>query len=339
MIVTIYRSKAPLRISFGGGGTDVSPYAEERGGVVLNTTINQYAYCSLTPRDDDLIQAHSLDYDVIAKFDRSESLQAEGDLALVRAVVRAMEAPTGTDLFLHSDAPPGSGLGSSSTVVVALIGVFCHWLRRPMTDYEIAELAYQVERIDLGIKGGRQDQYAATFGGFNYIEFYSDTVVVNSLRIPAEVLNELEYRLLLCYTGVTRLSANILNTQIEAYVTRKPDVLAAMDALKAITVALKNALLLGHLDDFGALLHEAWENKKRLAASISNLHIEELYQTARDHGALGGKISGAGGGGFLLVYCPFDRKHRIAEALEQAGGTVVSFGFEPRGLQTWTYPR
>jgi len=163
--------------------------------------------------------------------------------------------------------------------------------------------------------------------------------VVNSLRIPAEVLNELEYRLLLCYTGVTRLSANILNTQIEAYVTRKPDVLAAMDSLKAITVALKNALLLGHLDDFGALLHEAWENKKRLAASISNLHIEELYQTARDHGALGGKISGAGGGGFLLVYCPFDRKHRIAEALEQAGGTVVSFGFEPRGLQTWTYPR
>lgn len=339
MIVTIYRSKAPLRISFGGGGTDVSPYAEERGGVVLNTTINQYAYCSLTPRDDDLIQAHSLDYDVIAKFDRSESLQAEGDLALVRAVVRAMEAPTGTDLFLHSDAPPGSGLGSSSTVVVALIGVFRHWLRRPMTDYEIAELAYQVERVDLGIKGGRQDQYAATFGGFNYIEFYSDTVVVNPLRIPAEILNELEYRLLLCYTGVTRLSANILNTQIEAYVTRKPDVLAAMDALKAITVALKNALLLGHLDDFGALLHEAWENKKRLAASISNLHIEELYQTARDHGALGGKISGAGGGGFLLVYCPFDRKHRIAEALEQAGGTVVSFGFEPRGLQTWTYPR
>jgi len=339
MIVTIYRSKAPLRISFGGGGTDVSPYAEERGGVVLNTTINQYAYCSLTPRDDDLIQAHSLDYDVIAKFDRSESLQAEGDLALVRAVVRAMEAPTGTDLFLHSDAPPGSGLGSSSTVVVALIGVFRHWLRRPMTDYEIAELAYQVERVDLGIKGGRQDQYAATFGGFNYIEFYSDTVVVNPLRIPAEILNELEYRLLLCYTGVTRLSANILNTQIEAYVTRKPDVLAAMDALKAITVALKNALLLGHLDDFGALLHEAWENKKRLAASISSLHIEELYQTARDHGALGGKISGAGGGGFLLVYCPFDRKHRIAEALEQAGGTVVSFGFEPRGLQTWTYPR
>lgn len=334
----IYRSKAPLRISFGGGGTDVSPYPEERGGVVLNTTIDQYAYCSLTPRDDDTIHAHSLDYDVVAKFDRSDSVQPKDELALVRAVVGAMQAPTGVDLFLHSDAPPGSGLGSSSTVVVALIGLFRHWLGRPMTDYEIAELAYQVERMDLGIKGGRQDQYSATFGGFNFIEFHRDAVIVNPLRIPAETLNELEYRLLLCYTGMTRLSANILDKQIEGYVTKQSEVVDALDTLKAITIEMKNALLLGKLDDFGALLYEAWQNKKRLAAPISNPYIEELYQTARKHGALGGKISGAGGGGFLFVYCPFDRKHRIAEALEAAGGTIVSFALETKGLQTWTYP-
>lgn len=337
--MTIYRSKAPLRISFAGGGTDVSPYPEERGGAVLNTTINQYAYCSITPRQDDTIHAHSLDYDVVAKFDRSDSVETEDDLALVRAVVSKMQVPSGFDLFLHSDAPPGSGLGSSSTVVVALIGLLRHWLRRPLTDYEIAELAYQIERIDLGISGGRQDQYAATFGGFNFIEFHDGTVIVNPLRIPAETINELEYRLLLCYTGVTRLSANILSTQIRGYVTRQTDVVAALDNIKAIATAMKNALLLGQLDDFGSMLDDAWQNKKQLASPISNAHIEELYETARKYGALGGKISGAGGGGFLLVYCPFARKHRIAEALEQAGGTIVPFSFEAHGLQTWSYPR
>lgn len=337
--MTIYRSKAPLRISFAGGGTDVSPYPEERGGAVLNTTINQYAYCSITPRPDDTITAHSLDYDMVAKFDRSDSVQSEDDLALVRAVVRKMGVPSGFDLFLHSDAPPGSGLGSSSTVVVALIGLLRHWLRRPLTDYEIAELAYTIERVDLGISGGRQDQYAATFGGFNFIEFHGNTVIVNPLRIPAETINELEYRLLLCYTGVTRLSANILSTQIQGYVTQQADVVAALDNIKAIAVAMKNTLLLGQLDDFGSLLNEGWQNKKQLASPISNAYIEELYETARKQGALGAKISGAGGGGFLLVYCPFDRKHRIAEALEAAGGTIVPFGFAPHGLQTWTYPR
>ncbi|HIC88464.1 MAG TPA: GHMP kinase [Anaerolineae bacterium] len=332
-----YRAKAPLRISFCGGGTDVSPYPEERGGVVLNTTINKYAYCSLTPRQDDQIEVQSLDYDIVARFDRRERLLPDGDLALVKAAIAKMGAPTGLNLFLHSDAPPGSGLGSSSTMVVALLGLFRDWLQRPLTDYELAELAYEVERIDLGIQGGRQDQYAATFGGFNFIDFYEDVTVVNPLRIPADVLNELEYRLLLCYTGQTRLSANILRTQVQGYVERRKESVAGLDALKAIAIEMKNKLLLGRLDEFGALLHEAWRNKKRLARQISNDRIEELYDLARRHGALGGKISGAGGGGFLLVYCPFDRKHVIAEQLERAGGEVVEFGFEPHGLQTWQF--
>ncbi len=336
---TIYRSKAPLRISFAGGGTDVSPYPEERGGVVLNTTISHYAYCTIVPRGDDTVQAHSLDYDTVAKFDRSDAWSKSDELALVRAVVNKMDVPTGLDLFLHSDAPPGSGLGSSSTLVVALIGLMRHWLRRPMTDYEIAELAYEVERVDMAIAGGRQDQYAATFGGFNFIEFLPDAVVVNPLRIPADTVNELEYRLLLCYTGVTRMSGNILSTQIQGYVEKRADVVAALDRIKAITLDMKNALLLGQLDDFGAMFDYAWQNKKRLASAISNAHIEELYDVARKAGALGAKVSGAGGGGFLLIYCPFDRKHRIAEALEKAGGRIAPFAFEPNGIQAWTYPR
>lgn len=333
----IHRSRAPLRISFCGGGTDVSPYVEERGGVVLNATINKYAYCSLIPREDDEIRVQSLDYDVVAKYNRGEEPQYNGELDLVKAVINKMGAPTGFDLFMHSDAPPGSGLGSSSTVVVALLGLFRHWLRKPMTDYELAELAYQVERIDLGIEGGMQDQYAATFGGFNFIEFNRDAVIVNPLRIDSATLNELEYHLLLCYTGKTRLSANILRTQIEGYVTRKPEVVAGLDALKETTILMKNALLLGRLDEFGALLHHAWEHKKKLADRITDGYIDELYDIARRHGALGGKISGAGGGGFLLLYCQFDKRHIVAQKLEEAGGQMVEFGFERHGLQTWSY--
>ena len=333
----IYRSRAPLRISFCGGGTDVSPYVEERGGVVLSTTINKYAYCSLIPRQDEEIQIQSLDYDVVAKYNRQEELQYDGELDLVKAVINKMGAPTGLSLFMHSDAPPGSGLGSSSTVVVALLGLFRHWLRKPMTDYELAGLAYQVERIDLGIAGGMQDQYAATFGGFNFIEFNRDAIIVNPLRIDPATLNELEYHLLLCYTGKTRPSANILRTQIEGYVTRKADVVAGLDALKETTILMKNALLLGRLDDFGALLHEAWQHKKKLADRITDSYIDELYEIACQHGALGGKISGAGGGGFLLLYCQFDKRHIVAEKLEEAGGQMVEFGFEPHGLQTWSY--
>jgi D-glycero-alpha-D-manno-heptose-7-phosphate kinase len=219
--------------------------------------------------------------------------------------------------------------------VVALIGLFKQWLHLPLTHYEIADLAYQIERVDLGIKGGKQDQYAATFGGFNFIEFDRDTTIVNPLRVSRNVINELHYNLLLCYTGKTRRSAGIIDTQVEGYVQRKEEVLRAMDELKRIATALKNALLQGRLDDFGALLHEAWMNKKKMAAQISDPHIDELYETACRHGALGGKITGAGGGGYMFFYCPFDRKHVVAEQLGRLGAQVVNFTFELRGLQTW----
>ena len=244
-------------------------------------------------------------------------------------------AKPGLRLFLHSDAPPGSGLGSSSTLVVALVGLFRHWLRQPLTDYQIAELAYQIERVDLNIKGGMQDQYAATFGGVNFIEFYDKAVIVNPLRVSAERLNELEYNLLLCYTGRTRLSANIVARQTESFIQRKEEVVCALDAQKEMAIQMKNALLQGHLDDFGRLLHQAWQTKKQLDPAISTPQIDEMYETARREGAIGGKILGAGGGGYLLLYCPFDRKHLVAAELERLGGQVVDFGIESRGLQTW----
>jgi D-glycero-alpha-D-manno-heptose-7-phosphate kinase len=274
----------------------------------------------------------------MAKYEADEPL-IEGDkLNLVKAVIRRLRpkgSDQGMDIFLHSDAPPGSGLGSSSTVVVTLIGAFKHWLHLPLTNYEIADLAYQIERTDLGIKGGKQDQYAATFGGFNFIEFHQDATIVNPLRIPPNTLNELHYNLLLCYTGKTRLSAHIIDDQVKGYVRHQESVVQAMDELKHIAVALKNALLQDRPNDFGDLLNEAWMNKKRMATQISNPHIDELYETARKHGALGGKITGAGGGGYMFFYCDFKRKHVVAEQLERLGAQVVEFSFDSGGLQTW----
>lgn len=331
----IIRSKAPLRISFAGGGTDVSPYPEEKGGAVLNVTIDKYAYVSLQPREDNELNIRSLDYDIVAKYHIDEELTYNGELDLVKAVARNMKMETGFDLFIHSDAPPGSGLGSSSTMCVALVGAFQRWLNLPLTNYDIAELTFHVERLDLKIAGGRQDQYAATFGGFNYIEFYDQLTVVNPLRISIETINELHYHLVLCYTGKTRLSANIVASHSKAYERKDAKVVEALDQTKELAIAMKNALLRGELNVFGGLLHEAWSHKKRFNENISNSYIDELYDIGRKNGALGGKILGAGGGGYLLLYCPFDKKHIIADKLEKAGGQIVEFSFETQGLQTW----
>lgn len=331
----IVRSKAPLRISFAGGGTDVSPCPETIGGAVLNTTIDKYAYCTLVKRADNLINVQSLDYDIVAKYDNADDLNYDGKLDLVKAAIKVLRAGTGYDLFLHSDAPPGSGLGASSTVTVALVGCFKHWLKRPLTEYEIAESAYRIEREELGIKGGRQDQYAATFGGFNFIEFYDGMTVVNPLRIKASVLNELEYRLMLCFTGKTRPSAGIIEDQVDGYSKGRADVTSALKNTKELAYRMKNALLLGRLDDFGKLLHEGWEQKKKFSNKITDPAIDELYAEASKAGVVGGKLLGAGGGGYLLAFCEFGKKHLVAERLEKMGGQVVDFAFDFRGVQIW----
>jgi D-glycero-alpha-D-manno-heptose-7-phosphate kinase len=330
-----FRARAPLRISLCGGGTDVTPYPEEHGGMVLSATINQYAYASLRPRRDSRLTLASLDYDVVARYDHPRRMKLDGNLDLIKAVVRAFKVRRGADLWVHSDAPPGSGLGSSSTLVVALIGVMGGWLGRQLPAYDVAELAYRIERVDLGLAGGRQDQYASAFGGFNFIEFNADGTVVNPLRIRTDVLNELEYRLLLCYMGQTRQSAKIIERQTAAYRAGQPAVVEALHRLKLETLEMKKALLLGKVDALGELLHQAWESKKQLDEGISNSRVDQLYRLARREGAIGGKMPGAGGGGYFLLLTRFDRKHRVARVLEKHGGQVVPFQFERRGLVTW----
>ena len=302
---------------------------------MLSTTIDKYAYATLAPAKGEGLTVRSLDYNVVARYDTPADLRYNGELDLVKAALKWMGVKEGARLFIHSDAPPGSGLGSSSTMAVALVGLLQRYLKRPMTDYEIAEAAYIIERKELGIQGGMQDQYAATFGGFNLIEFNPTSVIVNPLRVPRDILNELEYHLLLCYTGRTRLSANILRDQVESYRQKKEDVMAALDEMKTLTVKMKNALLTGNLEDFGLMMHEAWLQKKRLASQISSPQIDKMYDTGLKTGALGGKILGAGGGGYIVFYCDFERKHMVAEALEKLGGKVVEFRFDSEGLCTW----
>jgi D-glycero-alpha-D-manno-heptose-7-phosphate kinase len=333
----VHRAKAPLRVSFAGGGTDVPPFPEQEGGLVLSACINRYAYGSLAARDDGKICVESVDYGVEATWGTVEDLIFDGRLDLVKAAIRSVGDPTrGCDLFLHSSAPPGSGLGSSSTMMVTLIGLLKDFHKLPLTDYEIANLAYRVERHDLGIRGGLQDQYAATFGGFNFIEFGSDHVLVNPLRIPADVIHELEHNMLLVYTGKTRQSDGIIADQTARFTQGEDDALAGLRLQKALASEMKDALLRRRLDDFGALLGTAWEAKKRMSPRIATSFIDEAYAEALAYGALGGKVTGAGGGGYMLFFCPFQRKHKVADRLIEMGASVTEFEFASQGLTTWT---
>ena len=336
----LYRAKAPLRVSFAGGGTDVPPFPEREGGLVLNATINRYAYGTLRPREDEEIQIESADFGLQERYDREQPLVFDGKLDLIKAAIRRLEGPDarGFDLFLRSNAPPGSGLGSSSTLMVTLIGLLKGFLALPLTEYEIAHLSYVIERTEAGIKGGLQDQYAATFGGFNFIEFEADRVIVNPLRIRAELVNELEHNMLLAYTGATRRSDGIIEDQTSRYESSEERTLDGLRQQKGFAVEMKNALLQSRPRAFGELLHEAWEAKKKMSPRISNDFIEEAYEEARRAGAVGGKVTGAGGGGFMLFYCEYNRKHHVADALAKLGATVDEFAFEHEGLQTWMVP-
>ena len=334
----LIRAKAPLRISFAGGGTDVPPFPEREGGLVLNATINRYAYGTLRPRDDDSLQIQSLDYGLTAEFAAHEPLVFDGKLDLAKAAIRRFAGADerGFDLLLHSNAPPGSGLGASSAMMVALIGVLKEFRTLPRHRLRARRArAHASSARSSGISGGRQDQYAATFGGFNFIELYGDHVVVNPLRVAPDVMLELEHNLLLCYTGMTRQSDHIIADQTARYERSDADALAGLRAQKELAVEMKNALLQRRLRDFGELLHTAWEAKKRMSDRITNDRIEELYAEARAAGALGGKVTGAGGGGYVLLYCRYDRKHHVAARMIELGATVDEFAFEPNGLRTW----
>jgi len=338
----IIRSKAPLRIGLAGGGTDVSPYSDIYGGAILNATIDLYAYASLEPLDNGKIEFVIDGSSKKLEVQSAEALSIVADFELFIGVYNRVVKQFGLKalsfrLTSFVEAPQGSGLGTSSTIVVSLLGAFKEWLNLPLGNYDIAHLAYEIERIDLKMTGGKQDQYAATFGGINYIEFFgNDKVIVNPLQLKSEIIFELEFNLLLYFTATQRLSATIIDEQVKNVNEKNIKSVEAMHNLKEQANHMKDALLRGELSKIGEILHFGWQNKKNMALSISNPFIDSIYSTALNHGATGGKISGAGGGGFMFFYCPAVTKNKVAKAIEQLGGRVQSFKFTNHGLTTWT---
>jgi D-glycero-alpha-D-manno-heptose-7-phosphate kinase len=332
----VVRAKAPLRVSFAGGGTDVAPFYLQEGGAVLSSTINRYVYGSLRQRDDGQIRIESVDLGISLSFRPDDEINMDGKLDLVKAAIVRIGGGerSGFDLVVRSGAPPGSGLGSSSALVVTLAALLQEHYQLPFTEYDLADLAYEIERKDLGIPGGLQDHYAATFGGFNFIEF-GERVVVNPLRVRPSIVNELEISLMLCFTGITRESSGIIADQTSRVTGKQAETLEGMRAQKQLAHDMKALLLRGELRDFGALLDQAWKEKKRMSPMITNPRIDEAYEIATRHGAIGGKVTGAGGGGYILFFCDFSEKHRVAEALTQFGATVSEFSFERQGVTTW----
>ncbi len=333
----LIRAKAPLRIGFAGGGTDVPPFPEREGGCVLSATINKYSFGMLRPTEEQQISIRSVDFGLSLNYEIQDDLIYDGKLDLVKAAIRKLQGKNGAgfELFLHSDAPPGSGLGSSSSLMVTLVGLLKEFRSLPLTDYEVAHMAYVIERQELAIEGGLQDQYAATFGGFNFIEFHANQVIVNPLRLSQDVINELEHNLLLCFTGSTHVSSHIIEDQVARYQRGDAVNVEALRRQKALAIEMKNLLLRRKVNDFGEILHEAWQFKKKMSPRISNSRIDEIYEVARHAGALGGKINGAGGGGFMFFYCPFEKKHEVASALQKVGCSIADFAFDFHGMQTW----
>jgi len=338
----IYRSRAPLRIGLAGGGTDVSPYSDKFGGAVLNATIAHYAHASIEPLNENGIILQALDSKEEQRFEWSNILPINGKLDLLKGVYNRIQKDYGLPLTnfclsTYVDAPPGSGLGTSSTLVIAIIGAFAEMLKLPLGEYDIAHYAYEIERKDLQFAGGKQDQYAATFGGVNFMEFYADDkVIVNPLRIKQEYLNELENNLVLYYTSTSRISSEIIKEQQRNVLEENTSSVEAMHQLKEQARMMKEALLKGRLHEIGEVLDYGFQQKRNMAKNISNASIEELYEAVKKAGATGGKISGAGGGGFMIFYCPGNTRYKVIDTLNTFGGEVKPYRFTKQGLTTWT---
>jgi D-glycero-alpha-D-manno-heptose-7-phosphate kinase len=337
----ITRSKAPLRLGFAGGGSDVSPYSDWHGGLILNATINQYAYCTIEETDNGKIEIIAADLEQRLSYVSAKELPIDGNLDLHKGVYnRIVKAfgftPMSFRITTYSDAPAGSGLGSSSTMVVAILKAFVEWKNLPLGDYEISRMAYEIERIDLDLSGGKQDQYAATFGGFNYMEFHQDgTVIVNPLRIKKWFINELEASMLLYYTGASRSSAAIIDEQKANTSSGNAQAIEAMHRIKQSAIDMKMALLTENITNFAKILGTAWEDKKKMATAISNPMIQEAMDTALNAGAIAGKVSGAGGGGFIMLVVEPTQKLQVSRALTKLGGQVMSFQFTEGGTRGW----
>jgi len=326
-------ARAPVRISFAGGGTDLPSYYERHGGMVVSAAIDKYFYVFMTVNKGDTIQIMSSDYQTFFRQSAVETMIWDGDLALPRAIVNHFNVHEGLSMFLASQIPPGTGLGSSSTVAVATIKALTSLLGLGLSKHEIAELASYIEIEKLGMPIGKQDQYAAAFGGVNAFSFSSDGVVVDPLRLRPEIIDRIERSLLLFYTGAARESARVLDEQNRSTQANDSQVITSLHALKQMAADVRRCLQNGDLDALGEILHDSWERKKRLASGISTPRIDEWYETARGQGALGGKITGAGGGGFLMLYCPHGSGPRVTTALEAQGLKRMDFAIDFDGAK------
>ncbi len=337
----ITRTRAPLRLGLAGGGTDLSPYSEEFGGAVLNCTIDRFAYAFIAPRQDGHLafRARDLGHDeMFHSPDEAETSKLDLHrgvyLRMIREFNRGRHIPM--TMTTTVDAPQGSGLGSSSALVVAMIDAFRVLLDLPLGQYEVAKLAFEIEREDLKLSGGKQDQYAAAFGGINFIEFLPDRrVIVNPLRVPTWIRNELESSLVVAFSGQSRSSAAIIDKQQAALVSNASDTMAAMHQLKSDAVDMKRVLLQGLIGDVAAILDRSWTSKKATATGITNNRIDEIYDLARGNGAIGGKVSGAGGGGFMMFVCAPENRLQLVETLNGAGARASPVKFTEMGCETW----
>lgn len=335
------RSKAPLRLGLAGGGSDVSPYSDLYGGLVLNATINLYTYTTIEETNDRLITIDSYDAGCHKSYPLTEKLEVDGEASLIKGVYNRIMRDyhlqlVGFKIMTYNDAPAGSGLGTSSTMVVCIIKAFVEWLSLPLGDYEIARMAYEVERKDLNLSGGKQDQYAAAFGGFNYMEFLeNDMVIVNPLKVKRWITDELETSLLLYFTGQSRSSAAIIDQQKANTSDKTNKSVEAMHRIKQSAKDMKLALLKGDMREFARILGQAWEDKKKMADAITNPVIEHAFEVATGAGAISGKVSGAGGGGFCMFMVEPTKKKAVINALKQLDGFVMPFQFTDGGAHGW----
>ena len=340
----IFRSRAPVRIDFAGGWTDVALFAKDPPGAVVNAAINIFSYATLIPDregkpGESRVQMYSSDYDTYVEAEDIRKLEYDGNLDLVKAAIRRLEVKGGFRIITQSTAPAGSGLGTSASMGVALIGVLSRYAGKALLPYEVAEMASAIEREELGIRGGKQDHYSSALASFRFLEFVEENVQQSPLEISPGVLLELEKNMVLCYTGKSRLSGDIHKNVADAYLSGDTKTRDAINGLKRVAVDMKTALLRGDLRQYAALLDENWRLQKLLHPSVTNEQIGGLMSLAKREGALAGKACGAGGGGCLLFYCSYDTQHNVRKALEAEGVRIIDFQFEPHGLRTWSVPR
>lgn len=339
----LVRSRAPLRLGLAGGGSDVSPYSDLYGGNVLNATIDMYAYCTIIQLDNNDVEFIASDMNERWASQMSTYIELEGELILHKAIYNRIVKdfcngrPLSIRVTTYSDAPPGSGLGSSSTVVVSILRAYQELLNLPLGEYDLAYLAYEIERKDCKLSGGKQDQYAATFGGFNFMEFYKDDrVIVNPLRIRRNIVSEIECGMLLYFTGQSRDSATIIEDQMNAVTKGSEKSVDATHRVKKTAILMKEALLKGDIEELATILGESWKAKRSMSKSISNSMIDEFYDAAIEAGAISAKISGAGGGGFMMIFVKPEKRYSVEKNLSRFKGDFYRFHFTKEGAQAWT---